>query len=712
MKWKNVMGRWVQRSAWAGVSLTVVLGAGSASAEECPEPTLEVCQSEGYLQSTCGQQYAQLCNDMIAKAFDAEWATLKEEHVALLPESLGGGLEVTRPLPYAALGSTYQEGGEGSYTGTVLKNQNLNFKRFDNLNETDKLQLEVLEKWKSDGEQINSCQEYVYEKHLDYSRFEDQIGGFGTDYRGVFQAAFGQEGIAYKELYGASGNLLDPVFSGRPVPKNLYFLAEQGPYPEGYQPYQINPELLKLVPTEGRQFYKSTWDWHQEMSKQLEQFHDDELNQLFSKQRDFATVLERRQAAWAAYESQLKTQQDPEALKELGAEVSEQLYQMDKEIESRLYEAQKLGCLGMDGDARCDWSPYRFKTQLDAEMVPRREKDYQDCLAITGNDFGPESFVRNADKLEIGLKGDYTVNSLQLDEYITVYGKWLRDLDILVVPWTRQTRRGDSRSNSGSFGNSYFGADYNYGAGWELNATSLMPAGTCQTFNARIYAYLVANARVFGTSREVVYARAEATANDSPQIGYAVQVRVLGSDIYNSSHTYPATFSLAISPHTPKKELFRATGHFVIVAIPVSVSGGVTGQMGLDAGLNGGLQPGCKFNLNANVKPWAQLDGFAEAAVDVWFASAGVRGYLTLVRAELPLVVNLSVYLDAYASKLMFHVDSNLHFVLQTLDGRITLFVRAFGSDLGELEIASFSGLRTDTTLFDEHRTVQLASLN
>jgi hypothetical protein len=708
MKWKNVMGRWVQRSAWAGASLTVVLGAGIASAAECPQPTLEVCQDEGYLQSTCGQVHAQYCNELIAKAFDAEWATLKEEHVALLPESLGGGLEVTRTQPYAALGSTYQEGGEGSYGGTVLKNQNLYFKRFDKLNESDKLQLEVLEKWKSNGEQINSCQEYVYEKFLGYSTFEDRIGGFGTDYRGVFQAAFGNEGIAYKELYGASGNPLGPVFSGHMVPKNLFFLAEQGPYPEGTQPYQINPELLKLVPVEGRQYYKSSWDWHQQMNEQLQQYHDDELNQLFTQQRDLAALVERRRATWEAYNSQRKVL-DAEALKKLGAEVAEQLYGMDKELESRLYEAEKLGCLGLNGDPRCDWSPSRFKTQLDAEMVPRREKDYQDCLAITGNDFGPDSLVRNADKLEIGLKGDYTGNSYRLDEYISIYAKVLLDWDRLVIPWTLETRRSDSRSNSGSFGNSYFGASYEYGAGWEFNATSLS-TGACQTFNARIYAYLVANARVFGTTHEVVYGRAEATAGDT-QIGYSVQVRVLGSDIYNSSHTYPASFSLAISPNT-SREFFRAGAHFVIVAIPVSVSGGVTGGVGLNASLTGGLQTGCKFNLNTNVTPWARLDGFAEAAVDIWFASAGVRGYLTLVRAELPLAVNLAIYLDAYASKLMFQVDANLRFVLRTLDGRVTLFIRAFGSDIAEWEIASFSGLSTDTTLFDQHRTLELARLN
>lgn len=709
MKWKDVMGGWIQRSAWASVSLTVALGAGSASAAECIAPTLEVCQSDGYLRSACGQAYAKTCDELISKAFDAQWSQLKVEHVALLPESLGGGLEVSRPQPYEALGSTYQEGGEGSYTGTVLKNQNPYFKGFANLTETDKIQLEALQKWKSDGPRINSCQEYVYEKYLGYSTFEDRIGAYGTDYRAVLASAYGKEGIAYKNLYGSSQNLLAPVFSGRAVPKNLFFLAEQGPYPDGTQPYQINPELLKLVPVEGRQYYKPSWDWHQKMSDALGQYHDDELNQLFEKQTALATLVERRQSTWQSYDSQRKTL-DAESLKQLGAAVAEQLYGMDKEIESRLYEAQKLGCLGLSGDARCDWSPARFKTQLDAEMVPRREKDYQDCLAITGNDFGPGSFVRNADKLEVGLKGDYTENSLRLDEYISTYSKALLKWDRIVIPWTMETRKSDSRSSSGSFGNSYFGASYNYGAGWEFNATSNVITGACQTFNARIYAYLTANARVFGTSREVVYGRAEATAGDT-QLGYSVQVRVLGSDIYNSSRTFPASFSLAISP-SANRDFFRASAHFVIVAIPVSVGGGVSGGVGLNASLTGGLQPGCKFNLNSNVTPWARLDGFAEAAVDLWFASAGVRGYLTLVRAELPLVVNLSVYLDQYVSKLMFKVDANLRFVLRSLDGRITVFVRVFGSNVGEWELASFNGVSTSTTLFDQHRTVQLASFN
>ncbi|PTL79155.1 hypothetical protein [Vitiosangium sp. GDMCC 1.1324] len=284
MKLKRVMRDWLQRSAWAGASLTVALGAGSASAAitapTCtePEPTLQQCLADGYLRSVCGQYYAQRCNDLIEAAFNEAWAALTEERVAKLPDALGGGVSTVRVSHHQDPSTIRVEGGTGTYVGTVLKNQLLHRKGFTNLNDSDLAQNALLTQWNTNGEQLTSCEEYVYEKYYDYSRFEDRLGRYGTDYRAIFNAAYASDGIANRDLRDRSGNVLGSVFGSQAIPKNLYFLAEQGPYPDGSSPYHINPELLALVPTAGRQFYTPTWSWNQQMSSSLQGYNDDELN--------------------------------------------------------------------------------------------------------------------------------------------------------------------------------------------------------------------------------------------------------------------------------------------------------------------------------------------------------------------------------------------------------------------------------------------------
>ncbi|PTL83943.1 hypothetical protein [Vitiosangium sp. GDMCC 1.1324] len=693
----------------AGASLAMLLGAGSASAEDCPTPTLEICQKEGYLQSTCGTQYSKLCNELIDKSFQSAWESLKTERLSLLPEELGGEAAVTHVVPHD-VSALSLEGGEGGYAGVVLKNQLLYRKNFDKLDESDKIQLEALKSWDSNKEEVRSCQEYVHEKYYDYSLFENRVGAFGPDYRAVFTAAYDKEGIAGRELKSRSGEVLAPIFPGKYLEKNLYFRFEVGPYPDGTDAFKFDPKLVEQVPAKGREFYKSSFGWHSEMSKTLANYLDDELDELYAKQAAFADLVSRRQRTWDFYQAQLK-RTDPKEQDALRKQVAAELYNIDKSLSAGLVEAQKLGCLGLNGSNRCDWSPSRFKAQLDTEMLTRREQDYQSCLELTGNDFSDSSFIRNADKLEIGLKGDYSVSTLRVSEYLSAYLEWLRKNGIPRVPVTREIRKSWSRSDHQSIGGSYFGASYDYSAGLDYTATTTSATAdqSCGG-SANLYARLTANARVFGAGFEVIHGRAEANAQGQ-QFHYLALLRVLGADVYRRENTIPLRFSISAAPSV-SKEFFRVGTYFVIVAIPVSVQGGVSGSVGLTAGLDGGFQSACAFNLHGNVKPWASLDAFAQAAVDVWVVSAGVRGRVTLLRVELPLDAEIAFYLDTATAKLMMRLAASLGLNLRTLDGRIVLFLDGFWGNIAEFELASFTGPQFNTTFFNESYVVPVASLN
>ncbi|HYH99677.1 hypothetical protein [Hyalangium sp.] len=716
MKLKNLMGRWIRGGALAGTSLTVLLGAGTASAQLeptpiCPLPTLETCQSTGYLTSTCGQQNSTRCNNLIGAEFEEKWAALEAEHVTLMPDTFGGNLATSRPTAITGLSSTFVESTAGSYSGAVLKGQVLHRKSFQSLSPSDIAHRDAMLEWENNGTNVRSCKELVHEKFYDYSLFNNRIGQHGGDSRAIFEAAFAPDGIANKTLRGKAGGSLLPIFNGQTsAPKNLYFRAVQGPYPPGMTGSPIDPALLQLVPAQGRTFYSVDWEWHEDMSASLANVNDARLERLFRKQQKFSELVDRRAAAWESYTRQAELLSGA-TLTALRQKVTEELSAIDDGLEAGLQEAQQLGCLTLNGSPACDWSPSRFKKMVDDVMLPRMEADYASCLAMTGNDFSATSFVRNGDSLGIaGITGDNATSAAQVLSYMNKYKTALLTEARLVVPHTRETRRSESRSSSDSFGNSNFGASYEYGAGWEFNTTTGV-LGVCTDFDARLYAYFEANARAFSLSREIVYASAEGTAT-SGQLSYEVLVRVLGADVYHPSGTYPTSFSVTKGDEI-RQTFARATARFMVLAIPVSVSAGISGEVGIDATLSGNFVSGCKFKLSGELEPYARLDAFAEAAVDVVIAAVGVRGDLSLIRAELPYTASLYVYLDTASSpsRLMTELESVLQLKLSTLDGRIVVFARAFGHT-AEKELASFDGLSSTTTLMNESRTVPLASFH
>jgi hypothetical protein len=692
------------RGTWLGASLSLLLGAGSASAEECPKPYLTTCQQPGYLQSTCGVQHKEVCGDLIREQFSIDWQALELARDSRLPDALGGGSATTHVVPYDT--STLRvEGGGGSYVGMVLKNQLLHRKRFESLSESDQLHLETLKAWEENGKQVGSCQEFVYEKNYDYSRFEDRVGAFGPDFRAIFQAAYADDGIANRELFSMAGTPLPPIFPEKAIEKNLYFRFSPGPYPEGVEPYAFDPELLASIRSEGRRFHVPSFDWNQGMSMQLEGMLDDDLNNLYAQQEAFASLLQRRQRLWAFYESQ--RQKDTGDLGRLREQVGSQLHDLDKALEAGLLTAKENGCLELEGNPACDWSPRRFKALLDSATLPSREQEFQRCMFLTGNDFSDESFIRNADRLEIdGLAGDYTHSAESVAEYLSRYAQALVDAGKLVEPATREIRKGGERGDHGDFGDGNFGAGYEYAGGWEFIST---PMGESCEAHARIFAFILAKARVFGTEHEVFHARAEAgTVNGA--FHYLAFVRVLGVDQYHEEDTVPLRFNFGDSLKH-EQELFHAETYITVAAVPLHVVGAAVGSIGLDYGLDGGFKSLCEINLHGNVRPWGKLDGRAIVEVDLLVASAGVEGSVTLLDAQLPFDAEIAVFLDPTMSDLMFRLDADLDLTVSTLNGRVVVFVDGFWGRIAEAELAAFSGPRLNVPLLDEHHRVKLADL-
>lgn len=205
-------------------------------------------------------------------------------------------------------------------------------------------------------------------------------------------------------------------------------------------------------------------------------------------------------------------------------------------------------------------------------------------------------------------------------------------------------------SKSDEFGNNTFGAGYWAGLTFSSRAGR---AGAADTFRGEAMAK--AYATVFGSDKEVAKITGTGQLVDSQgtssyavrALGVTVRSRSVAGDLTESAPIYNAT-------------IFSQSKTIWLGPVPVKFTGAVKGTLGVD--LKAAYS---QSTLYAEAKPIAKVYAQASAGVDVWLASAGVSGTLTLVEASVPSRASAVVS----PSNVTFGVDSDL--VLASLSGKI-----------------------------------------
>ncbi|NOK11567.1 hypothetical protein [Corallococcus exercitus] len=711
---------------WAMLS-TLSLAAPQALAASCPQPTLTECSNVDYRASACGQENDSYCQGLMESEWKARY-TAASKRAALLPDSMGGGLETVAVQPNAVT-STLFSGSDESIVGQVQRGQVLARKGYKNLTKVEQAYDKQRQEWDANGVLERSCQEYVHEKHYDFSRFEQEAGRFGDDFRALFTAAYGSGGIAERTLFSKDGVKQAPLWDGKTrVAKNAYFRFVPGPYPQGAKAYEFTSEAAwKANNAEARQAVLPSDAWHQAMSKSLSKVADDVLNDSQQRQEAFAALLDRRNAVYASWqrESEMLRGRDFSTV-ELDERTAEQLYGLDKALEASLVKADAEGCLVTDTVTACDWSPRRYKAMVDAVMVPRREADLRQCLTVTGNDFGVESFIRNADRLK--LKGlelkDYTVNPTLVSAYVKALAEYLASQASQQQPPTNPVtmtkRQGMDFSAGGYSGDNNFGGGYSLRAGWELSTPgSAFNGNWCDT-NASIFSELALYANVFSPTRtEVAWLSGRASTLPSA-IRAELSARVLGKSIFTFDQSYPARFTFIERKPFVDKDAARASATFMVWFIPVTVSGGLSVEVGIATSMGGALGRDCTRNLITldllgNIGPYASANGFVAVAFGIPGLQVGVRGTLTLLSFSLPLEGRIGVALSSPThptnpNTLFLGLGTSLNMTLRSLDGRLSLFGE-LGFLKAEFPIVSWQGIGTSTQLFNDQHYLPLAQL-
>ena len=212
--------------------------------------------------------------------------------------------------------------------------------------------------------------------------------------------------------------------------------------------------------------------------------------------------------------------------------------------------------------------------------------------------------------------------------------KWTGNDTCTVVNYTFERREGSST----------------FGAGMRTHLTA-KDDGT-----ARLDSTTSVDATILGSRVELLSAGGYQTEGDD------------GGDGNNFSLTVNGQSTLSVN-FSHEKTFFERSRTFNVGIVPVFVSVGATGSVGLGLAFGGGT-----MTLTPSAGIYATVAAGVGGECDVGGASAGVRGTLTLIEVGLP--ISLRLYTDSASGQPRYTIQGDL--TLATLSGKLELYAEAY----------------------------------
>lgn len=446
------------------------------------------------------------------------------------------------------------------------------------------------------------------------------------------------------------------------------------------------------------------------------------------------------------------------------------LMAIDAEIEQALLDARDLGCLELDAANPCDWSPRRFAQRVNDLFVAEREADFQYCRENTPQGFAqlegehmgiPHEGVVKYPTILPALGEEETACFVNEDHDLGVgadpdcadcndwnHGTWLVDqyfkciearkeliLEVVVSEVGPEVLGADqtlklqgSAGELHKLGNGDFNVKAAYGFGWSLgefqgfmddeavNHCHLKPEG---------FGYFDIEATALGFTQSLVHASAHARLGDGADgeleipasvTPNRIEVQILDQDLFDPIETVVDTqFNVVKDEWSEGGTLISVQATFTIVFVPVTIKGGVAGEIGVGYAIEGEvpLEPqtgNCDvIRFTGSFSPFAQVDAFASVSIDAVIAEAGIRVDLTLVRVDLPfdVTVAIGIFEDAV---LGLRIDANLDLVVSLLSGSLSVYFRVLWEEI-KGTIFSWDGPRFEMNLLNTQLQVPLLPL-
>lgn len=306
----------------------------------CPPPTLAQCKDINYLVSACGQANQTPCQTLLKPEYEAYWNSLpvptdrpmftfgKPTTFSNLKTGKFYGAPVGRPAPQR---STHSVHGHLDF-----KQSNPNMQKAVNpsaqhpITGVDPRTYVPHPDWEANGNAIESCEEYAYEKYYDYSRWDTAVKYCGRDLQCDLDIAYlgNANGpaprIADRVVKAKDGTSLSQQYKAEvPPQKNVFFargsryIAQAVTLPGQAPPFMTFAQLkaqfpqfaadfdqLKAALDDGEVFYGTQrapgvnevyangWAYHAGLRPKVKNVSENEFEEFARRRDEFEAFLE------------------------------------------------------------------------------------------------------------------------------------------------------------------------------------------------------------------------------------------------------------------------------------------------------------------------------------------------------------------------------------------------------------------------------------
>ncbi len=716
----------------------------------CPAPTLTECQKEMRASplNFCKRINETACRDVVANSFHGQWAADQgcgpnQQTCASLDQVI---LPATMPRhPGILIDAAQEPFDDSSLSRTGALNTDLSYASIaqNALLPGTFAGLDIVGRHPELGSRhpttttIASCEDYVFDKYYDYTRFEEAAASCKSDYLCLGElfamAGDGLPGMDKPTLFSRDGARSPLPFQFRPqlgeimvaqtVKKNPFFasMIVQGLNERMARFYGLDETTALMTAfaagfaedysfVDGVAHDLEMREMQAPLALTLAEYRKIELRSI-----SFTQALARFQGELTKLGVKAEQYLHPSRYDSCGhlrmpdvppdpacpgnyrppitAETLEFFFYTDALMLALVREWRHTsprdgsidhGCLDPAGIS-CDWSPKSLVKYLHLADV-KREADFTHCMRDTGDNFVSQFPTMNASATRADARSDWDALEVWLGYAEDQRTKVVKDL-----PWIDKGTVGDSKVGSNGLGDpDWFSAEYNYQMRWGVHmdhaSTDAQPVCNMQPElwgDVGVTVHILKQS--IGVATASIHASAGAAGN--PDLVTDASLTILDVPVYGD--TTVGDFHLAPPPASGGPSYSQT---LFVGFVPVTVGASAELAVGFDATVTAkapqstdlcALSP--EVALSGTLSPYARATGRAWGAIGGEFAGlgaeAGIEGNVTLAEVRLPFTAGVKLKTETFyddegvpTETLALHLTNNAHLSLTLLKGDVKAY--------------------------------------
>ncbi len=310
------------------------------------------------------------------------------------------------------------------------------------------------------------------------------------------------------------------------------------------------------------------------------------------------------------------------------------------------------GCLDPAGIS-CDWSPKQLVKYLHLADV-KRESDFTHCIRDTGDNFVSQYPPMDVSPERPDARTDWDA----LESWLT-YAEAERDRVVRDLPWIEKGKVGDSKVGGNGLGDpDWFSAEYNYQARWGVHMDhSPSAAATVCNMQPELWGDVGVTVHVLKQPITIASASIHASAgtDGSPDLVTDATLTILDVPVFPTA-TQIGDFHLSPPPMSGGPSYSQTV---FIGFVPVTVGASAELAVGFDANVTAKAPQNLdicnvstEVSLDGTLSPYASATGHAWGAIGGEFgglgAEAGIEGDITLAEVRLPFTAGVHIKTERF----------------------------------------------------------------